>query len=77
MLLRARAIENQVFVLAPAQHGRHPRNRQTYGKSLIVDPWGDVLAQAPEGEGYASADLDFAAQDRVRASLPCLTHRRL
>lgn len=76
VLLRARAIENQVFVLAPAQHGRHPRGRQTYGKSLIVDPWGDVLAQCPEGEGFAVARLDFAAQDRVRASLPCLSHRR-
>ena len=77
VLLRARAIENQVFVLAPAQHGKHPRGRQTYGKSLIVDPWGDVLAQCAEGEGFAMARLDFAAQDRVRASLPCLTHRRL
>lgn len=77
VLLRARAIENQVFVLAPAQHGRHPRGRQTYGKSLVVDPWGDVLAQCGEGEGFAIARLDFAAQDRVRASLPCLTHRRL
>lgn len=77
VLLRARAIENQVFVLAPAQHGRHPRGRQTYGKSLIVDPWGDVLAQCPEGEGFAVARLDFAAQDRVRASLPCLSHRRM
>ncbi len=76
VLLRARAIENQVFVLAPAQHGRHPRNRQTYGKSLIVDPWGDVLAQCAEGPGFALARLDFAAQDRVRAALPCLTHRR-
>jgi predicted amidohydrolase len=77
VLLRARAIENQVFVLAPAQHGRHPRGRMTYGKSLIVDPWGDVLAQCGEGEGIALARLDFAAQDRVRASLPCLSHRRL
>ena len=77
VLLRARAIENQVFVLAPAQHGKHPRGRQTYGKSLIVDPWGDVLAQCAEGEGFAMARLDFAAQDRVRASLPCLTHRRM
>jgi predicted amidohydrolase len=77
VLLRARAIENQVFVLAPAQHGKHPRGRQTYGKSLIVDPWGDVLAQCAEGEGFAMARLDFAAQDRVRASLPCLSHRKL
>lgn len=77
VLLRARAIENQVFVLAPAQHGKHPRGRQTYGKSLIVDPWGDVLAQCAEGEGFATARLDFAAQDRVRAALPCLSHRRL
>jgi predicted amidohydrolase len=77
VLLRARAIENQVFVLAPAQHGKHPKGRSTYGKSLIVDPWGDVLAQAAEGEGFATARLDFAAQDRVRASLPVLQHRRL
>jgi predicted amidohydrolase len=77
VLLRARAIENEVFVLAAAQHGKHPRGRQTYGKSLIVDPWGDVLAQCGEGEGFAVARLDFAYQDRVRAALPCLTHRRL
>jgi len=77
VLLRARAIENQVFVLAPAQHGKHPRGRQTYGKSLVVDPWGDVLAQCPEGEGFAVARLDFAAQDRVRQALPCLSHRKL
>jgi predicted amidohydrolase len=77
VLLRARAIEDQLFILAPAQTGKHPRGRQTYGKSLIVDPWGDVLAQCGEGEGFALARLDFAAQDRVRASLPCLLHRRL
>jgi predicted amidohydrolase len=76
VLLRARAIENQVFVLAPAQHGKHPKGRQTYGKSIIVDPWGDVLAQCGEGEGVAIATLDFAYQDRVRASLPSLVHRR-
>ncbi len=77
VLLRARAIENQVFVLAPAQHGRHPKGRTTYGKSLIVDPWGDILAQCPEGEGIAIAKLDLSAQDRVRAGIPCLSHRRL
>jgi predicted amidohydrolase len=77
VLLRARAVENQVFVLAAAQHGKHSRGRQTYGKSLIVDPWGDVLAQCGEGEGFATARLDFAYQDRVRAALPCLAHRKL
>jgi predicted amidohydrolase len=77
VLLRARAIENQLFVLAPGQQGRHPRGRHTYGKSLVVDPWGDVLAQCGEGEGFAVARLDFAYQDKVRAALPCLSHRRL
>jgi len=76
-LLRARAIEDQVFVIAPAQHGKHPRGRQTFGKSCIVDPWGDVLAQCGEGEGIAVATLDFEYQDRVRAMLPALKHRRL
>jgi len=74
-LLRARAIENQVYVLAPAQHGKHPRGRQTYGKSLIVDPWGDVVAQCSDGEGIATARLDFGYQDRVRTALPALLHR--
>lgn len=76
VLLRARAIENQAYVLAPAQHGKHPKGRQTYGKSLIVDPWGDVVAQCSEGEGFVLATLDFAYQDRVRAGLPSLRHRR-
>jgi predicted amidohydrolase len=75
-LLRARAIENQVYVLAPAQHGRHPKGRQTFGKSIIVDPWGEVVAQVSEGEGFAGAQLDFAYQDRVRTSLPSLLHRK-
>ncbi len=74
-LLRARAIENQVYVLAPAQHGKHPRGRQTYGKTLIADPWGDVIAQCSDGEGMVSAPLDFSFQDRVRAALPCAQHR--
>jgi len=76
-LLRARAIENQMFVLAAAQWGGHPRGRRTYGKSLIADPWGDVIAQCGDGEAVAVADLDFALQDRVRAELPCLQHRVL
>jgi len=75
-LLRARAIENQVWVLAAAQHGKHPRGRQTYGKSLIIDPWGEVVAQVSEGEGFAVARLDLAYQDRVRTSLPSLLHRK-
>ncbi len=76
VLLRARAIENQVYVLAPAQQGKHPRGRQTYGKSLIVDPWGEVIAQCSEGEGFATATLDFVYQDRVRTALPSLLHRK-
>jgi predicted amidohydrolase len=77
VLLRARAIENQVYVLAPAQSGKHPKGRQTYGKSLIVDPWGDVLAQAPEGEGMALARIDLEYQDKVRQGLPSLKHKKL
>lgn len=77
VLLRARAIEHQVFVVAPAQHGLHPRGRRTYGKSLIVDPWGDVLGQCGEGEGIASATLDFDYLAKVRRELPCLGHRRM
>jgi predicted amidohydrolase len=76
VLLRARAIENQVYVLAAAQHGKHPRGRQTYGKSAIVDPWGEVVAQCSEGEGFALAHLDFGYQDRVRSALPSLLHRK-
>ncbi len=75
-LLRARAIENQVWVLAPAQHGKHPKGRTTYGKSLVIDPWGEVVAQCTEGEGFAVARLDFEYQDRVRTSLPSLLHRK-
>lgn len=77
VLLRARAIESQAYVVAAAQWGTHPRGRRTYGKSLIADPWGDVLAQCPEGEGLALADVDRAYLERVRANLPALRHRRL
>lgn len=77
VLLRARAIENQCFVLAPAQQGRHSQTRVTYGHSLIIDPWGTVLADCPDGEGIALAELDFSTLERVRTELPCLAHRRL
>ena len=76
VLLRARAIENQAFVVAPAQCGRHSPERASYGRSLIVDPWGLVLARAPDRPGVIVADCDLAAQDRLRASLPVLAHRR-
>lgn len=76
-LLRARAIEAQAFVVAAAQWGRHPRGRHTFGKSCIIDPWGDVVAQASEGTGVivAALDLDYLAS--VRKKLPALVHRRL
>jgi predicted amidohydrolase len=77
VLLRARAIENQCFVLAPAQQGRHSPSRQTYGHSLIVDPWGTVLADCPDGEGVAMAELDLTALARIRTELPALEHRRI
>ncbi len=76
-LLRARAIENQAFVLAPNQVGEAPPHFQSYGHSAIVDPWGEVLAIASDcGECFLAADLDFAAQSRVRESLPSLAARR-
>ncbi|HEV7461323.1 MAG TPA: nitrilase-related carbon-nitrogen hydrolase, partial [Solirubrobacteraceae bacterium] len=76
-LVRARAIENQCFVVAANQVGRHPGGYESGGRSLIVDPWGEVLAQAgDEDEGVIVADLDFAHQDEVRATLPALANRR-
>ena len=77
VLLRARAIENQVFLLAPAQFGVHGSNRSSYGHALVVDPWGVVLAECGDHEGLALARLDFDYQDRVRTALPVLTHRRV
>jgi deaminated glutathione amidase len=76
VLLRARAIENQLFVVAPNQWGKAPPHYDSFGRSMIVDPWGVVLATAPDGEGFIAADLDFAAQDRVRESLPSLANRQ-
>jgi deaminated glutathione amidase len=76
VLLRARAIENQAFVLAPNQTGTAPPHFDSYGHSAIVDPWGRLLALAPAGECFVAADLDLAAQERVRAELPSLANRR-
>ncbi len=76
VLLRARAIENQVFLIAPNQIGKAPPQYDSYGRSSIVDPWGDVLAVAPDEECFVAADLDLAAQDRLRESLPSLANRR-
>jgi deaminated glutathione amidase len=75
-LLRARAIENQAFVLAPNQIGEAPPHYNSYGRSMIVDPWGVPLATAPDEECFVAADLDFALQDRIRESLPSLANRR-
>jgi deaminated glutathione amidase len=76
VLLRARAIENQVFVIAPNQFGKAAPHYDSFGRSAIVDPWGVVLATAPDGECFVAADLDLKAQDRVRESLPSLANRR-
>jgi predicted amidohydrolase len=77
VLLRARAIENLSYVIAPAQFGRHSEKRITYGSAMVVDPWGTVVARASEGEGLAIAEYDPALVTRVRTSLPSLSHRRL
>jgi deaminated glutathione amidase len=75
-LLRARAIENQAYVLAPNQVGEAPPHYSSYGHSAIVDPWGTILAMAPGEECFIAAELDLAEQDRVRESLPSLANRR-
>jgi predicted amidohydrolase len=76
VLLRARAIENQAFVLAPNQVGQAPPHFDSNGRSMIVDPWGVVLATAADEECFVAADLDLGAQQRVRESLPSLANRR-
>jgi predicted amidohydrolase len=77
VLLRARAIEAQAFVVAAAQHGAHPGGRNTYGHALVVDPWGTVIAEASDGVGIVSATLERARLEQVRRSLPSLSHRKL
>lgn len=76
-LLRARAIENLAWVLAPAQGGTHANGRQTHGHSMVVDPWGKVVAERASGAGVVVADIDPAFQTKMRRSLPALTHRVL
>ena len=74
-LLRARAIENLCYVIAPAQSGFHPSGRETYGDSMIVDYWGRVLQRLPRGRGSVVADIDLGAQAEVRNNFPALQHR--
>jgi len=75
-LVRARAIENQVFVIAANQYGAHPAGQHSGGRSMIVDPWGLLLAQAPDGEAHILADLDLERQREIRRDLPSLANRR-
>ena len=76
VLLRARAIENQCYVIAPAQGGVHENGRRTWGHSMVVDPWGEVVAVQAEGAGVGMAELDRARIAALRAQLPALAHRR-
>jgi predicted amidohydrolase len=76
-LLRARAIESQCWVLAAGQWGTHPKGRRTYGKSCLIDPWGDVVAQASEGVGIVVGAVELARLESIRSTLPALSHRRL
>lgn len=75
VLVRSRAIENQTYMVAANQTGRHGPGLESYGRSVIVDPWGVVLAQAPDGEGVAVADLDLGRLERIRTALPALQNR--
>lgn len=76
-LLRARAVENLAYVIAPGQFGTHPDNRETYGHSLIVDPWGRILAEEASGNRAVIADIDPEAPDKLRETFPALANRRL
>ena len=75
ILLRARAIENQCFVVASGQGGVHPTGRETFGHSMLIDPWGKILDCLPQGEGMAMAELKSSQLERVRKTLPALGHR--
>jgi predicted amidohydrolase len=75
-LIKARAIEAQSYMLAPAQHGQHNARRRSYGHSLVVDPWGEIIAELDQGDGVLTADIDPARGAEVRSRLPSLRHRR-
>lgn len=77
VLLRARAIENQCFVIAANQGGHHSSSRRTWGHSMIINPWGDIVAVLPEGEGVISARLELADLTALRERMPVLSHRRI
>ena len=77
MLLRARAIENLAYVIAPAQGGLHANGRETHGHSMVIDPWGEILAEIASGEGIAVAEIDPSRRATLRSSLPALSHRVL
>ncbi|MGZ9712644.1 carbon-nitrogen hydrolase family protein [Glaciimonas sp. GNP009] len=77
ILLRARAIENQCYVLAAAQGGKHPNGRRTWGHSMLIDPWGEIKMVLPEGEGVVSGEIDADYMRQVRENLPALRHRKL
>lgn len=77
VLLRARAIENLAYLMAPAQGGTHPSGRRTWGQTLVIDPWGTVLAQQAQGPGVVLADCDWQRVQQVREQLPALQHRRV
>ncbi|MFC1568003.1 carbon-nitrogen hydrolase family protein [Pseudomonadota bacterium] len=77
VLLRARAIENQSYVIAAGQSGVHPGNRKTWGHSMIIDPWGEILASQDDGEGVITAELSLNKVKKIRQALPALSHRRI
>ena len=77
VLLRARAIENLVYVVAAAQDGRHASGRETFGDSMMVNPWGEVMARLPHGTGHVMADCDHARLQYMRKNLPSINHRKL
>lgn len=77
ILLRARAIENQCYLLAPAQGGKHENGRRTWGHSVLIDPWGDIIDCLPEGPGFVKGNIDLQRLDGVRQALPALKHRTM